>query len=263
VLNKSHQPTLFRHLSHLDPAYQRWGDQIKEVTMTSYIPQWFVRSGLEGSVFTPQMELVVGTQLASLWLLGTVFVGYTCAENYHLQLYHSSTLCMLHRNFYSLLSCYISWTHPGVRCLYRCNCNCMGSQPGVRRLHSCCYVTWVLHWLRLAVCKGPNRVGVLHSSPEDRNRTSFRNDVFSCVLNSGGWTSNFECYNTIARTFQILLSEKFVTRNNFWLLLVTMWPPAALTLKARLLSSCPPRQWGSCEWRVSLRPSSNKRRAFL
>lgn len=38
---------------------------------------------------------------------------------------------------------------------------------------------------------------------------------------------------------------------------------AALTLKARLLSSHPPCQWGCCEWRVSLRPSSNKRRVLL
>jgi hypothetical protein len=36
-----------------------------------------------------------------------------------------------------------SWTHPGISCLY-----------------SCCYVTWVVHWLRLALSKGPNRDGV-------------------------------------------------------------------------------------------------------
>jgi hypothetical protein len=40
-------------------------------------------------------------------------------EHYHLQLYYSSTLCMLHHNFlYCIFSCYISWTQPGVRCLY-------------------------------------------------------------------------------------------------------------------------------------------------
>jgi hypothetical protein len=52
-------------------------------------------------------------------------------------------LCTLHHSLYCLLSCYISWTQHGVSCLY-----------------SCCYVTWVVHWLRLGLSKGPNRVGV-------------------------------------------------------------------------------------------------------
>jgi hypothetical protein len=34
---------------------------------------------------------------------------------------------------------------------------------------------------RLALCKVPNRVDVSLSSPEDRNRSSFRNDMFSSV----------------------------------------------------------------------------------
>jgi hypothetical protein len=42
-------------------------------------------------------------------------------------LYYSSTMCVRHHNFFfCLLSCYVSWTHLGVRCLY-----------------SCCYVSWV------------------------------------------------------------------------------------------------------------------------
>jgi hypothetical protein len=46
-------------------------------------------------------------------------------------------------NFYCIFSCFISWTHPGVR-----------------RMYSCCYVTWVVQWLRLALSNGPNRVCV-------------------------------------------------------------------------------------------------------
>jgi hypothetical protein len=37
---------------------------------------------------------------------------------------------------------------------------------------------WMLEWLRWAVSKVPNRVGVSLSSPEDGNRSSFRNVVF-------------------------------------------------------------------------------------
>jgi hypothetical protein len=54
----------------------------------------------------------------------TVSANYHCwlelCKNYHLQLYCSSTLCMPHHIFYCAFSCYISWTHPGVRCLYSC-----------------------------------------------------------------------------------------------------------------------------------------------
>jgi hypothetical protein len=45
--------------------------------------------------------------------------------------------------FYCTFSCYTSWTHPCVRCLY-----------------SCCYITWVAQWLRLALSKGSTRAGV-------------------------------------------------------------------------------------------------------
>jgi hypothetical protein len=40
------------------------------------------------------------------------------------------------------------------------------------------YNTQKWDWLRLSVFKGPNRVGAFHS-PEDWNRSSFRNVVFS------------------------------------------------------------------------------------
>jgi hypothetical protein len=39
-----------------------------------------------------------------------------------------------------------------------------------------------LKWLRLALSKGPNEVGISLPSPEDRNRSSFRNTVFSSYL---------------------------------------------------------------------------------
>jgi hypothetical protein len=35
VLNKSYQRSQFGYLSNLDPPYQLWGDEIKEITMTS------------------------------------------------------------------------------------------------------------------------------------------------------------------------------------------------------------------------------------
>jgi hypothetical protein len=62
---------------------------------------------------------------------------------------------------YYIFSCYISWTHNGVRCL-----------------ESCSYMTWIVQSLRSALSKGLNRVGVSLASPEDRNRSSFQNVVF-------------------------------------------------------------------------------------
>jgi hypothetical protein len=39
-----------------------------------------------------------------------------------------------------------------------------------------------VQWMRLALSNGPNRVGVSLSSPEDGNRSSFWNVVFSSYL---------------------------------------------------------------------------------
>jgi hypothetical protein len=36
----------------------------------------------------------------------------------------------------------------------------------------------IIQWLNLALSKGPSRVGVSLPSPEDGNRSSFRNAVF-------------------------------------------------------------------------------------
>jgi hypothetical protein len=40
----------------------------------------------------------------------------------------------------------------------------------------------LVQWLRLAISKGPNGVDVFLPSPEDGNRSSLRNDVFSSYL---------------------------------------------------------------------------------
>jgi hypothetical protein len=56
--------------------------------------------------------------------LFTGFMDLVCwiswGENYHLELYRSSILFMLHRNFYCTFSCYLCLTQPDVRCLYSC-----------------------------------------------------------------------------------------------------------------------------------------------
>jgi hypothetical protein len=44
-------------------------------------------------------------------------------------------------------------------------------------------------WLRLALSKGPNRVGVFPPSPEGRNRSSFQNVVFQ-FFNPRRWTQS-------------------------------------------------------------------------
>jgi hypothetical protein len=45
------------------------------------------------------------------------------------------------------------------------------------------YVYWT-QWLRLALTKGRNRIGVSLPLPEDGNRSSFRNVVFYSYLES-------------------------------------------------------------------------------
>jgi hypothetical protein len=49
--------------------------------------------------------------------------------------------------------------------------------------------TWTsgikVQWLRLALSKGPNGVGISPLSSGDGNRSIFRNIVFSCIQNSG------------------------------------------------------------------------------
>jgi hypothetical protein len=40
-------------------------------------------------------------------------------------------------------------------------------------------------WLRLSLCKGPNKVGVSHPSSDDWNRSSVRNIAFSSIQMMG------------------------------------------------------------------------------
>jgi hypothetical protein len=69
-------------------------------------------------------------------------------------------MCALYHNFYCIFSGYLplNW-------------------PGFRWLNSCVNLTGVVQWLKLALSKGPNWVGVFTPTPEDGN--SSRNVVFS------------------------------------------------------------------------------------
>jgi hypothetical protein len=61
--------------------------------------------------------------------------------------------------------------------------------------------------LRLAISDGPNRVGASHRSPEDRNRSRFRNLVLFCVfleyqtMGEVQEPSNPECYAPSPKPF--------------------------------------------------------------
>jgi hypothetical protein len=83
-------------------------------------------------------------------------------------------------------------------------------------------------WLRFALFNGPNRVGVSLPSPEDGNRSSFRNVMFSNVYNAGiiqGRASrDSECCVVIYWTplscqlsaLLVLGSTQPLTENFFW-----------------------------------------------
>jgi hypothetical protein len=71
---------------------------------------------------------------------------------------------LFHSLHAAIFSFYIPWLQPGVRCLC-----------------SCCYMTWIVQWIRLALSKVPNRVSICLSSPEDGNRSSSHNAVFSGI----------------------------------------------------------------------------------
>jgi hypothetical protein len=58
---------------------------------------------------------------------------------------------------------------------------------------------YCVRWLRLALSKGPNGAGVSLPSPEDKNRSSFRNVVLSNYLEFQTFgkvqkRGEFECY---------------------------------------------------------------------
>jgi hypothetical protein len=118
---------------------------------------------LVDSGFTPITELALGALLVSSFSSHI----YTCVRDFdcwadpckkkiRLPLYYSSVLCMFHHNSCCIFSCYISLIAPSVRCLY-----------------SCCYVTRLVQWLRLAVSEGHTTVDVSLPSPWGRKHILF------------------------------------------------------------------------------------------
>jgi hypothetical protein len=55
-------------------------------------------------------------------------------------------------------------------------------------------LTEAVHWLRLALSKGPNRVGATFFLPEVGNRSSLRNVVFLKKKNIGRWTKSINMF---------------------------------------------------------------------
>jgi hypothetical protein len=71
--------------------------------------------------------------------------------------------------------------------------------------------------LKLALSKGPNRVGVALSSSEDGNRSSFRNVVFSIYLELRTMDkvhkpADFECYTPWSEPFEFYEKSDLVVR---------------------------------------------------
>jgi hypothetical protein len=82
------------------------------------------------------------------------------------------------------------------------SCYLLQRKPGLKYLHSCSYLDYVVQRLGLALSNWPNRIGV-SLSPENGNRSSFRNVVFSSFKIPDDWqspktsNSNFNiCYST-------------------------------------------------------------------
>jgi hypothetical protein len=61
-------------------------------------------------------------------------------------------------------------------------------------------------WLRLPLPKWPNWIGVFPPSPEDGNRSSFRNVVFYSFQNTGHWTKS---KNPVILTVTIVSLSKY------------------------------------------------------
>jgi hypothetical protein len=119
--------------------------------------------------FIPQMALVVGKKLYHSILQLILWVGFHGLGFFHkISTSFSilvSGLCMCYHNFYYIFSCYLLLTR----------------SVGI--------LTWTVHWLRLALSKGHNKAGFSLPPPEDENRYSFQNIVFSSFLNTRRWTS--------------------------------------------------------------------------
>jgi hypothetical protein len=73
----------------------------------------------------------------------------------------------------------------------------------------------LVQWLKLAPCKGPNRVGVYVSLPEDGNLSSFLNVVLSSYLELIQWLklALSKRLERVGVSLAYLKSETFSFRN--------------------------------------------------
>jgi hypothetical protein len=149
MLDQSNQPTHFRHLSLPDSLYQKWGYQLKEISVSSQILWKFytVKSCVFSFHDTNNRDLVCWWDLC---------------KKLSFPLYYSSILCVLHHYFLLLnFLMDLSWCQVFI--------------------YSCCYMTLVVQWLKLALSNGCNRVDVSFPSSEDGNKSCFQNVAFASI----------------------------------------------------------------------------------
>jgi hypothetical protein len=116
-------------------------------------------------------------------------------------------MCVLYHKFY-----------------FRRSCHLPQNLPGLEWLNGCVNLTGVVQWLRLALSKGPNWVGVFFPpSPEDEKRSSFRNVVFALprtrTMEKVQQPSNSVCYTPSSESFKITyeaFSSKSWREEKFW-----------------------------------------------
>jgi hypothetical protein len=138
-------------------------------TYCSSFAEWTMSSRITsldlGPVFTLLIQLAVGP-LFLFSLSSSSFLYIAITDLVFVQIFskrcHFPVCVYFATMSHCTSSCYTSWT-----------------RPDIWWLHSLCYMTRVGQWLRLALSKGPNRVGVFLVWPEDGNRSRFLNGVFS------------------------------------------------------------------------------------
>jgi hypothetical protein len=71
-----------------------------------------------------------------------------------------------------------------------------GRKSAFRCFYSWCHIIWVFQWFRWGLSKGHDRVGVTLPSPENGNRSCFRNVVLSQLFTIAGGrqTANSQYY---------------------------------------------------------------------
>jgi hypothetical protein len=110
-------------------------DSACKADLSTRMSSLFITNDLQGFInwYISEKTMSKLMRVSMDWRL-TDFNNCMKWSEFHLQLYYISTLCVLHHRFvYCIFSCYISWTHPGVRCLY-----------------SCCYVVMYGYWSSVA-----------------------------------------------------------------------------------------------------------------